>query len=187
MKGSDRVAIDNLQERLAAMEAAFENAPVDSGSMYDLPPDDGNYEGLIDRFDFFEGGDPTQAYLAIRIKIVHNQYGGRIADVVHALEDADRFPRLKKDLATLGRGPGEYQLQDLTPDSPFLEGLLDTPVVIRISTGKKIDNRTGQLKRFVDLDRRLDALSSGSDVTSTADQGEFEYSGGGVPPDDIPF
>ena len=168
--------IDNLAERLARLNANFQDAPA-SSSMYDAPPDD-DYQALIHEFDFFEAGSPTQAFLKFRYQVQHHpEYGGRICDNVYNLEDPDRIEYLKRDLARLVGEEKVAQLNygtDLLPGSDFLESLLDVPVLIRVKRPGKTNSKGYEIVN-VYLQQRLgeqqrpakDRLpTSGSDVPS---------------------
>jgi hypothetical protein len=172
------VTIENLAERLARLQSNFQEASADGGSMYDPPPDD-DYQALINEFEFFEAGSPTQAFLKMRLLVQHHdKYGGRVCDTIYNLEDPDRLDWLKRDLAKIVGPERVEQLNygvDLLPGSAFLEKeLLDVPVLIRVKRpGKK--NAKGYEIVNVYLQQRLgdqqrppqDRLPvSGSDVPS---------------------
>ena len=185
--------IENLEERLAANLAAFNEAPADTGSLFELPPD-GEYQASVYEFDFFEGGDPKQAYLKIVCVVEHDEtYTGRRCDLgPYSLEDAERFRFLKADLRRLGAEPETYALTDLLPGSEFLKGLLDTPVEIKVVTRDKVNPKTGEVYRNVWLQKRLGAPGSAAEGFTPASDvpartGDFSPPAGGYDDDDIPF
>jgi hypothetical protein len=58
--------IDNLADRLARVQSAFDAAPVG----FDNQPPDGDYQTLVHDFDFFQGGTPRRAYSIIPRRLV---------------------------------------------------------------------------------------------------------------------
>lgn len=147
--------IENLQARLERMQPAFEAAPDTPPSLFDPPPD-GDYQTLLHEFDFFEGGQPKQAFLKMRFQVVHNEeYAGRFCETVYPLEDEERIGYLKRDLKTLGADMDSFRLVDCVPDSPFLIGLLDTPTLIRVKTGSKINEKTGKPYVSVYIEQKI--------------------------------
>jgi hypothetical protein len=141
------MTIDNLAERLARVAPAYKDAATEAPSMFDPPPD-GEYQTLIHEFDFFEGGQPKQAYLKMRFQVQHHpEHTGRFAETIYSLEDAERIGFLKADMARLVGSERAEQLNyavDVLPGSAFLESLLDVPVLIRVKTGTKINQKTGK-------------------------------------------
>jgi hypothetical protein len=102
--------IDNLADRLARVQPAFDAAPDEGPSMFDPPPD-GEYQTLLHEFDFFEGGDPKQAYMKIRFQVVHHpEQAGRFCEIVYTLEDPDRISYLRADLHKLGEDTASFDL-----------------------------------------------------------------------------
>jgi hypothetical protein len=170
------VPIENLAERLARLQSNFQEASADGGSMYDPPPDD-DYQALINEFEFFEAGSPTQAFLKMRLLVQHHdKYGGRVCDTIYNLEDPDRLDWLKRDLAKIVGPERVEQLNygvDLLPGSAFLEKeLLDVPVLIRVKRPGKTNSKGYEIvnvyiqQRLGDQQRpQQDRLpTSGSDV-----------------------
>lgn len=89
-------------ERLAQMQEAFDETEAKTGGAR-IPDDD--YEGQIERFDFWEkdGGGPLK--LITEISVVGGEYDGRSAPSVwHELEDPDRIAWTKGYLEMLGLG-----------------------------------------------------------------------------------
>jgi hypothetical protein len=154
--------VENLQERLAAMSALWDDTEATAGSLFEPPPP-GDYEGLVHEFDFFEGGTPKQAFVKVRLQVQgENQYAGRFAEIVNSLEDPERLGFLKSlfntlagdDLgqAVLGR---QYRLTDVAPETDFLISLLDVPVRFRVVASKKLNEETGKPYLNVYLNERL--------------------------------
>jgi hypothetical protein len=178
--------IDNLAERLKRNEEAFKAASADGpASLFDPPPD-GDYQTLVHEFDFFEGGQPKQAYLKIRFQVQHHpEHAGRFCESVYSLEDPDRLDFLKSDLAKLvGRDAveGLNFAVDLLPGSDFLESLLDVPVLVRVKTGTKINPRTEKPYVSIYLQQRL-----GDPVHGATPPGRLPTSGSDVPNDTSGF
>lgn len=147
------MSIDNLEDRLAKMQPAFQQASADTGSPFDPPPD-GDYQALVKRFDFFES-KAGQAFLKTEMEVVHDpHYSGREASVVHNLEDPDRINYLKRHLAILGADVDALDLRLVRPGSVVLEALCDTPVEITVKTSDRTD-KDGNPYRNVYVNRRL--------------------------------
>lgn len=180
-----------LKARLAGMQDDFEQAPSDTGSIYDLSGLDGLYEAQIDSFDFFEGGPNNDAFLKIKWQISHPVHGGKVADTTYCLTDPERFRFIKADLATLGIEPDSYQLTDLVPGTEFLGALLDRPAVLKIGPDRKgrIDDYTGKVRVYVYVNAKLDALTPPSDIPLDGfDQvAPTAPAPPGLDDDDIPF
>ncbi len=193
-------AIDRLQAQIEnGLDESFHNAPTETGSIYDLPPD-GLYQCILDEFDFFEGGG--QAFMKMRWKLEYDEhgndteYGGKVLDTgPYALEDTERFRFLKGDLARLGINPDEVSLRDLLPGSTLLATILDARAMLTVQTDKKgrINEKTGTVYRNVYLRERLADGEAGGGFTPRSDvpiDGMQDF----VPPpaqgatdDDIPF
>lgn len=148
------MSIDNLEERLAAMQDSFNEAPSDISSPFDPPPD-GDYQALVKRFDFFESKTTNHAFLKTELEVVHDpQYTGREASVVHDLEDPDRVNWLKRHLAILGADVESLDLRQVRPGSELLEALCDTPVEITVKTSDRLD-KDNKPYRNVYVNRKL--------------------------------
>jgi hypothetical protein len=157
----------NLAERLARIQGAFQEASADPSS----DPPDGDYQALVHRFEFFEAGQPVQAFVKIVFQIQHHpEHGGRETGSVFSLEDPDRIGFLK---AALARVVGSARVDELNlavdclPGSEFIENeMLDVPVLIRVKRpGKK--NAKGYEIVNVYIEQRLgDQVrpAKGSDV-----------------------
>lgn len=174
------MSIDNLEERLAAMQPHFDQASTDTGPG-SLPPD-GDYQALVKRFDFFEAKSSGQAFLKTELEIVHDRdYAGREAEVVHNLEDPDRINWLKRHLSTLGADVEGLDLRQVRPGSQLLEALLDTPVEITIKTSDRRD-KDGNPYRNVYVNRKL-----GEPITDVPVTADPVPAGAATDPDKIPF
>jgi hypothetical protein len=166
---------ENLAERLARVQAAFQDAPANGGGSSDPP--DGDYQALIHSFEFFEAGTPIQAFVKIVLQIQHHpEYGGREVGPVFSLEDPDRIGFLKAALARVVGSDRVDQLNlavDCLPGSEFIENeMLDVPVLIRIKRPGKTNSKGYEIVNVYIQDRLGDQVrppqdrlpSSGSDV-----------------------
>lgn len=162
--------ISNLDERLAALNTDFKAAPVATDdSKFDLPPD-GDYQAVVNRWDFFES-KKDELFLKTEYLVQHYpEHAGAQIDLIYSLEDPERFQYLKKDLATLGADVDSLDLTELRPGSPTLEGLCDTPVLLRVATSKKTNPNTGKPYRNAYLQERFGGPLT-SDVTPPAGEG----------------
>lgn len=90
----------DYSDRLAKMQDEYDEAEAKT-SAGTIP--DGDYEGLIERFDFWEreGGGPLK--LITEISVQEGEFAGRSAPSVwHELEDPDRIAWTKGYLELLG-------------------------------------------------------------------------------------
>ncbi len=118
-------------DRLAAMDEKYESveAKVSGGGV-----PDGDYEGVIQRFDFWqrEGGGPLK--LLTEITIASGEYAGLSAPTVwHELEDSERIGWTKGYLEMLGLQG--VKLSELESKLEPLAG--KTRVAIRVKTTSK--------------------------------------------------
>ena len=170
--------MDNVQERLAAMDEHYKQASADPAGNFELP-EDGDYQAVIERFDFPEINGVL--YLKTFYVIHHDpKYEGRKVDTIHNLEDPDRIEWAKKHLTTLGY---EGSLGDLITG---LGPIIGTPVELTIKTSSKTD-KEGRPYRNVYCNKRLgppisDVPSDPSDFATSAPAAAATKS-----PDDIPF
>jgi hypothetical protein len=187
--------IDNLADRLARVQPAFDAAPDEGPSQFDPPPD-GEYQTLLHEFDFFEGGDPKQAYMKIRFQVVHHpEQAGRFCEIVYTLEDPDRISYLRADLHKLGEDTSRFDLAREITTGALQARLLDTPVLVRVKTGSKMNPKTGRpyvgvyvQRRLGDPDRtaRRDLERTGASDVPEAAAGEFVHPEQ-ASLDDVPF
>ena len=193
--------MSTIADRLAALDNDYAKAPV--GGDFELPPD-GIYQAVVDRFDTFEpknGNSAGKLLLKTTFKIeLDPKYTGKQVDIIHSLEDADKFQWLKKHLQTLGLDPESFQFSDLMDQ---LHTVLDVPCELAIVTSDKTNPNTGEPYRNAYLNRRLgDALPSkpkakrkpkdptqtgASDVPSSMDPGPEDGDPGMDDDDTIPF
>jgi hypothetical protein len=146
--------IDNLAERLAGLNDDWQDAKTFSRNW----PPDGDYQALVHRFDFFEGGENNHAYLKTELEVQHDDdWHGTIVETIHDLEDPDRLGFLKQHLQTLG-----LELDSFSDLENRLSEVLDVPVAIRIKTSDKTDN-DGNNYRNAYVNERLGG-PIGSDV-----------------------
>jgi hypothetical protein len=147
--------IENLADRLARVQSAFDAAPDEGASLFDPPPD-GDYQCLVHEFDFFEGGEPRQAYMKIRFVVVHHdEQAGRFCEVVYTLEDPERIGYLRADLHKLGENTANFDLAQEIASGALQDRLLDTPVLVRVKTGSKLNPKTGKPYVGVYVQRKL--------------------------------
>ncbi len=188
-------SIPDLEARLAQVQAAFDAAPAEGPSQFDPPPDD-DYQTLLHEYDFFEGGEPKQAYMKIRFQVQHHpEHAGRFCEKVYAIETEDGVGYLKADLHRLGVDVGAFQLTDISTGK-LQEQTLDLPVLVRVKTGSKINPKTGKAYVSVFIQQRLgDQIkrastatlpTQGSDVPG-AKGDEFVHPDQTKLEDDVPF
>lgn len=179
--------VPNLKERLAGMNDAYRKA--DDGTL----PEDGDYQALVQSFDFFEARD--QVFLKTVLVVQHDDvYEGREVECVHNLEDPDRLHWAKKHLRTLGLP----DLDDLGDLETQLHEVLDVPVAITIKTSDRINESTGERYRNVYVNEKLGPPLRAEPATAPAapepEQEQLAVGGGqpsggagAIADDDIPF
>jgi antitoxin component HigA of HigAB toxin-antitoxin module len=134
----------NVAERLGAMNDTFQSA-YDGGM-----PEDGDYQALVERFDFFESG-AGELFLKTELRIqLDPKYEGATVETVHNLEHPERIQWAKKHLRTLG-----LELDDFSTLQARLSEVLDVPVAITIKTSDKVNEKTGEPYRNVYVNERL--------------------------------
>lgn len=127
-------------DRLAAHDQAFQEAKRmrDFGEL----PDDGDYQGIVERFDFFEARSTGELYLKTEVKLTgpSEEVAGWGVEMIHNLDDSDKFDFLKTHLHRLGctavDEPG-FKLSEL--ESVHLPKLLDVPVEVNVYTYDRKD------------------------------------------------
>lgn len=154
--------IENLQDRLKGGNDAFKAASADGGFSVDWPPD-GTYQGLVRKFDFFEGKKSGDVFVKTVLEVAHDrEHQGREVETIHNLTDPERMDWLKTHLSRLGAPVDEIDLTDVAPGSQLLAELLDTPVEFVIKTADRKNEDTGENYRNVFVNKRLgDPLNPG--------------------------
>src|SRR3954470_14628165 len=115
----------SYQDRLAAMNDTYQQAPVAGGD--ELPPDD-DYQAVIDRFDFIDA-KTGRLYLKTEMSVIGGQYKGWPLKTLHDLEDPDKMQYLKAHLKAL-----QVDIEDLSALESALAGALDAVVEVRVYT-----------------------------------------------------
>jgi hypothetical protein len=154
--------VDNLQERLKAMQGVFNEAVPDAPGQGPMPPD-GKYQALVHAFDTFES-NAGQAFLKTQLQLALDggEWDSHVVETVHNLEDPERIKYVKAHLKVLGLDVDSVDLATLlAPDT--LATLLDVPVAITIKRSSKTD---GEGNHYVNVyvDRRLGNPMPKSDV-----------------------
>jgi hypothetical protein len=155
---------DQLKQRLAAMQGAWQEAQADAPSYGGPQPPDGTYQALVNGFDTFES-KAGELFLKIKLQIADgSEWNGHVQEKVGSLEDPQRIAYTKQDLATLGVNVDEVDLSSLL-DS--LEPVLDVPVEIAI---KRSDRTNNQGEHFVNtyINKRLGDPLPRTDVPAEA-------------------
>lgn len=120
-------------DRLAQMDGAYDDAPV-AGGFEDLPPD-GDYQVVVDRFDFIEAQKNGRLYLKTIGSVATGPHKGRTVSCLHDLEDADRLKYLKKHLAVLEVEPVSLRHLEIA-----LKAALDVPFLVAVKTSGEYRN-----------------------------------------------
>lgn len=175
------MSVDNLKERLAAMNDSYQDAKTFSSD--ELPPD-GEYQAIVERFDFFEGkSSPHDVFLVTELRIqLDPEWEGRIAKTIHNLTDAERLGFVKSHLKTLGLG----ELDDFSTLEEVLPEALDVPVLIAVKTSERTDSE-GKPYRNVYVNERLGDPLERSDVPVNRADFEPAPTPAGADEDPIPF
>lgn len=170
----------SYEDRLAAMDDTFEEAAAQTAS--GIP--DGEYEGVIERFDFWEpeGGGPLK--LITEISVDRGDFAGRSAPSIwHELEDPDRIGWTKGFLEQLGIEG--IKLSELEAALEPLAGCcrLEFRVVSNVSKKNGKTYRNTYIDQVLGMDGEATLKS---DVPGDVD---FGGDGGGnaEDEDDIPF
>jgi hypothetical protein len=170
-----------LEDRLAAANAGYKEAPEATGEgKFDLP-EDGDYQAIIERFDHID--IKGVLYLKTEMKIAHDaKYAGKEVSMLHNLEDPEKAGWLKKHLRTLGLNP-DIELTDLFDE---VRKALDVPVEIAVVTGQRINEKTGKPYRNVYLNKSLGG-PLGPNPEAPATPPAQVAAGPAAGDDDIPF
>ena len=167
--------------KLKQYNSTFQQTTVDSPNRPTLPPD-GDYEAVVDRFDFFEakkGATAGQLLLKTELTITGPAAVGTPVEIIHNLEDPARFGFLKKHLECLGE-----QSEDLAVLDTVLAPALDRVVAIAIKTSAR-KNDAGEHYRNVYVNRVVGAATAAA--RGDLPQPDFPTSPAASDPDDIPF
>jgi hypothetical protein len=157
-------------DRLAEMDEAYENVS-------DGRPEEGTYQALIQRFDFFESKKSGDLFLKTELKIVHDtNFDGAYVEAIHNLTDPERIRWTKRYLGTLGYDGPISQLM------VNLESFIGLPVEIAVKYSDRTDD-FGERFQNIFINRRLGEVTPPSDVPS--DTSAFHTTP--VDMDDVPF
>jgi hypothetical protein len=162
------MSVSDVTTRLQAMNDAWQQAEIPEGG-YELPPD-GDYQAVVERFDWFEANSNGHLFLKTEMRISSGASSGAEVQTIHDVEDPERLGWLKRHLSTLGveDGPLNTLEQRLAP-------VAGTPVEIRIKTSTKT-NADGIPYRNVYVNKRLGAPGAAPAAAASKN-----------PDDDIPF
>lgn len=175
----------SYEDRLAAMDDTFEQTAAQTAA--GIPDDD--YEGVIERFDFWEpeGGGPLK--LITEISVDRGEYAGRSAPSIwHELEDPDRIGYTKGFLEQLGiQG---IKLSELESALEPLAGRCRVEFTVRSNVSKKNGKtyRNTYINQVLGMDG-TSRLKKQSDVPGEPDVAPHpaDLGNDGNTEDDIPF
>lgn len=171
---------EDLEDRLAGMQGEWEKAKAfNQGEL----PEDGTYQALIQRFDFFES-KKGELFLKTELQIqLDEKYEGHPVEIIHNLSDPDRLDWLKQHLHNCG-----LDLENFAELDGRLHELLDVPVEIAVKTSKKTDNN-GNPYRNAYVNQRLGNPMPGAGATDVPADPDPVPAGAsaGQSDDDIPF
>jgi len=198
-----------MSDLMAALEAALSQnadawteAPAETGSIYDPPPE-GEYEALVSGFEFIQwdaksADKPAGVALKVTYQVTnHSTYSGRVTSDMFTLTVPERLKWLKGWLNTMGVNVENMALTDLRPvdtGDGLLDKLLDTPVLIYVK--HKVVNGERRVNTY--LRQVLGEWGAGtaqprSDITTQQTFDDFAPQQGsnavhqGAKDDDIPF
>jgi hypothetical protein len=159
-------------DRLAEMDEAYENVS-------DKPYDEGTYQGVIRRFDFFDSKRTGDVFLKTEIAFAHQpEYEGQEVEAIHNLTAPDKLKWTKRFLSIIGYdGP----LSQIVTGA--LEPFVGLPVEFAIQYSDK-KNDWGDYYMNVYVNRRLGELT-GPSTDVPADTASFHTTP--VDDSDIPF
>lgn len=174
----------SYEDRLAAMDDVFEETAAQTAA--GIPDDD--YEGVIERFDFWEpeGGGPLK--LITEISVDRGDYAGRSAPTIwHELEDPDRIGYTKGFLEQLGIEG--IKLSELEAALEPLAGRCRIEFTVRSNVSKKNGKtyRNTYINQVLGMDGEATIKPAPeSDVPGDFDPDPQDFGDGGQE-DDIPF
>lgn len=184
---------DDLMAQLEAalndpgLQAAWNDAPAQSGSIFDPPPD-GEYDALVHEFEFIaweaKDGKPAGMGLKVNYQVCNDaKYTGRIVGDMFGLAP-ERLGFLKGWLEQFGVDTNAMSLGQLRPgiEGSVIDPLLDKAVVVKV-------RRKGQYVN-VYLQQVIEGGWQKSDVTTPDQLSAFTphpRSAVGAGDDDIPF
>lgn len=117
----------SYEDRLKQYDDNF-NGAQRQRDLGELPPP-GDYQAIVDRFDFFEAKSNGRLYLKTELKVVGTEHEGWPIETIHDLEDPERFDWLKTHLHRLGADVDNFQLSQI---ETLLHDLLDVPVEVNV-------------------------------------------------------
>jgi hypothetical protein len=159
----------DVTNRLKDMNSAYQEAEAPEGGSYELPPD-GDYQAVVERFDWFEAkSGEGHLFLKTEMRVANGPHSGASVDTVHDVEDPERLGWLKRHLTTLGVKDGP-----LSTLEKRLADVVGVPVEVRVKTSTKT-NADGIPYRNVYANKRL------------GDPGATPTPAGKNPDDKIPF
>lgn len=163
---------DDYASRLAQMNETYENVS-------DRPYEEGEYQGTIQRFDFFEANATGDIYLKVEIAFAHQpEYEGQEVEAIYNLTNPERLTWTKKFVGIIGYdGP----LSQIVTGG--LEPFIGLPVEFKIAYPGK-QNKYGDEIMNVYVNRRLGELT-GPSTDVPADTSAFQTTP--VDDSDIPF
>lgn len=117
----------DTQERLKAMDDAWRDAVPPAGGI-EMPPD-GDYQAVVERFDFFESSKNGHLLLKTELSVTSGNHSGWPVSTLNDLEDPERLGWAKKHLQTLG-----LEVDPLSTLESRLTEAVHVPVEITIKT-----------------------------------------------------
>lgn len=102
--------VQDLQSKLEMLQENWDKAPVDGV----IP--EGEYEGEVTDFDFFENRDGTELFLKTEITVrVPRDYNDQTVEVINSLSHPERVRYSKELLSKLGVDVTALDMGDLIP------------------------------------------------------------------------
>lgn len=125
--------VQDLGAKLSQLQEIWDKAPVLDGG--NVP--EGDYEGEITDFDFFENRDGTELFLKTTVTArIPRDYDGVNLEVVNSLSHPERVRFAKELLSKLGLDVTSLSMGDLIP---ALRTVLGTGVAFRVVHNTKGD------------------------------------------------